>query len=182
MYESDKKVILTREDIVEQHKHDQLVECLKNIVAEGFFIAFCVLVTWSTVANCANWFSRMWVVCVVMILLTALFWFVAVMSAIATVQSVIRLLYLRQGKYAIEIDRVGLLKLKTEKEYKASRSGRGGHTEIVTNQYVYFEKYDMVKSGRPLKSGQECYLLVVLTKKPHVRGFWECDIHEIQGI
>ena len=46
----------------------------------------------------------------------------------------------------------------------------------------YFEKYGKVKSNRPLKNGQECYLLVVLTKKPYVRGFWECDIHEIKGV
>lgn len=180
MYEQDKKVILTREGIVAQHQHDLLIELLKTIVAQGFFIAFCVLVTWSTVAK---WHSRIWLGSAVMILLTVLFWFVAVLVANTIIQTAIRLMYMKQGKYTIEVDRVGLLKLKTEEEYHTSPSGRGsGYTEIVTNQYVYFEKYGMVKSNRPLANGQECYLLVVLTKKPHVRGFWECDIHEITGI
>ncbi|MBO7296184.1 MAG: hypothetical protein J6V39_02905 [Clostridia bacterium] len=179
MYEQDKKVILTREDIVAQHQRDLLVELLKTIVAECFFIAFCVLVTWSTVAK---WHSRIWLGSAVMILLTVLFWFVAVLVANTIIQTAIRLMYMKQGKYTIEVDRVGLLKLKTEEEYVHSPGSRNGHTEIVTNQYVYFEKYGMVKSNRPLANGQECYLLVVLTKKPYVRGFWECDIHEIKGV
>ena len=179
MYEQDKKVILTREDIVAQYQRDLLVELLKTIVAQGFFIAFCVLVTWSTVAK---WHSRIWLGSAVMILLTVLFWFVAVLVANTIIQTAIRLMYMKQGKYTIEVDRVGLLKLKTEVEYVHAPGSRNGHTEIVTNQYVYFEKYGMVKSNRPLANGQECYLLVVLTKKPHVRGFWECDIHEIKGI
>ena len=179
MYEQDKKVILTCEGIVAQHQHDLLIELLKTIVAECFFIAFCVLVTWSTVAK---WHSRIWLGSAVMILLTVLFWFVAVLVANTIVQTAIRLMYMKQGKYTIEVDRVGLLKLKTEEEYVHSPGSRNGHTEIVTNQYVYFEKYGMVKSNRPLANGQECYLLVVQTKKPHVRGFWECDIHEIKGV
>ena len=179
MYEQDKKVILTREGIVAQHQKDLLVELLKTIVAEVFFIAFCALLTWSTVAK---WHSRIWLGSAVMILLTVLFWFVAVLVANTIIQTAIRLMYMKQGKYTIEVDRVGLLKLKTEEEYVHSPGSRNGHTEIVTNQYVYFEKYGMVKSNRPLANGQECYLLVVQTKKPHVRGFWECDIHEITGI
>ena len=42
MYEQDKKVILTREGIVAQHQKDLLVELLKTIVAECFFIAICI--------------------------------------------------------------------------------------------------------------------------------------------
>ena len=179
MYENDKKVILTREDIVQQHQHDLLIELLKTIVAEVFFIAFCVLVTWNTVAK---WHSRTWFACAVMILIAVILWAVAVMVVAAIRQQCMRLLYMRQGKFTIEIDRVGLLELKTEEEYVSSPGSRGGHTEIVTNQYVFFEKYGKVKSNRPLANGQECYLLVVLTKKPYVRGFWECDIHEIKGV
>ena len=179
MYEQDKKVILTREGIVAQHQRDLLVELLKTIVAEVFFIAFCALLTWSTVAK---WHSRIWLGSAVMILLTVLFWFVAVLVANTIIQTAIRLMYMKKGKYTIEVDRVGLLKLKTEEEYVHAPGSRNGHTEIVTNQYVYFEKYGMVKSNRPLANGQECYLLVVLTKKPYVRGFWECDIHEIKGV
>ena len=44
MYEQDKKVILTREGIVAQHQKDLLVELLKTIVAECFFIAICAIV------------------------------------------------------------------------------------------------------------------------------------------
>ncbi len=179
MYEQDKKVILTREDIVAQHQRDLLVELLKTIVAEVFFIGICVLIT----CNLINaWHECTWFGRIALLLIVPLLWCIAALVANTIVQTAVRLIYLKKGKYTIEVDRVGLLKLKTEEEYKASPYGRGGHTEIVTNQYVYFEKYGMVKSNRPLANGQECYLLVVLTKKPHVLKFWECDIHEIKGV
>lgn len=178
MYEQDKKVILTREDIVAQHKTDLLTELIRTLIAECFFIAICVLVTSSLITG---WQDRTWFARIVFLVMTPLVWFIAALVANTIVQTAIRLMYMKQGKYTIEVDRVGLLKLKTEEEYHASPNGNG-HTEIVTNQYVYFEKYGKVKSNRPLANGQECYLLVVQTKKPHVRGFWECDIHEITGI
>ena len=179
MYEQDKKVILTREGIVAQHQRDLLIELLRTIVAEVFFIAISVLVTFNLVNG---WHGHTWFWRIAFLLLVPLMWFIAVLVVNTIVQTAIRLMYMKQGKYTIEVDRVGLLKLKTEEEYVHSPGSRNGHTEIVTNQYVYFEKYGMVKSNRPLANGQECYLLVVLTKKPHVRGFWECDIHEITGI
>ena len=179
MYEQDKKVILTREDIVQQHQRDLLVELLKTIVAEVFFIGICVLIT----CNLINaWHECTWFGRIALLLIVPLLWCIAALVANTIAQTAIRLMYMKQGKYTIEVDRVGLLKLKTEEEYVHSPGSRNGHTEIVTNQYVYFEKYGMVKSNRPLANGQECYLLVVQTKKPHVRGFWECDIHEITGI
>ncbi len=179
MHEQDKKVILTREGIVAQHQHDLLVELLKTIVAECFFIAICVLITFNLINGWhdCTWFGR-----IALLLIVPLVWFIAALVANTIIQTAIRLMYMKQGKYTIEVDRVGLLELKTEEEYVHSPGSRNGHTEIVTNQYVYFEKYGKVKSNRPLKNGQECYLLVVLTKKPHVRGFWECDIHEIKGV
>ena len=179
MYEQDKKVILTREGIVAQHQRDLLVELLKTIVSECFFIAICVLITFNLINGWhdCTWFGR-----IALLLIVPLVWFIAALVANTIVQTAIRLMYMKQGKYTIEVDRVGLLKLKTEEEYVHSPGSRNGHTEIVTNQYVYFEKYGKAKSNRPLKNGQECYLLVVLTKKPHVLKFWECDIHEITGI
>lgn len=179
MYEQDKKVILTREGIVAQHQRDLLIELLRTIVAEVFFIAISVLITFNLVNG---WHGHTWFWRIAFLLLVPLMWFIAVLVVNTIVQTAIRLMYMKQGKYTIEVDRVGLLKLKTEEEYVHSPGSRNGHTEIVTNQYVYFEKYGMVKSNRPLANGQECYLLVVQTKKPHVRGFWECDIHEITGI
>ncbi|MBQ7378070.1 MAG: hypothetical protein IJW70_00155 [Clostridia bacterium] len=178
MNEQDKKVILKKQEIVQQHKKDQLTECLKTVVAEVFFLAFCVLVTYTMISG---WYDHIWLYNTVMILISVLLWFIAVLVANTAVRRAIFLLCLNNGKYAIEIDRVKLLELKTEEQHTPSRSGRGsGRTEIVTNQYVHFEKYGKVKANRPLKNGQECYLLVVLTKKPHVLKFWECDIHEIK--
>lgn len=179
MHEQDKKVQLTRTDIVAQHQRDLLVELLKTIVSEVFFIAFCVLITFNLINGWhdCTWFGR-----IALLLIVPLVWFIAALVANTIVQTAIRLMYMKQGKYTIEVDRVGLLKLKTEEEYVHSPGSRNGHTEIVTNQYVYFEKYGKVKSNRPLKNGQECYLLVVQTKKPHVLKFWECDEHEIKGI
>ena len=180
MHEQDKKVKLTRTDIVQQHTHDQLVECLRN------FIGLCALAIFSVLFTgylFSNWSEMLWIVRIMQAVICAFSWLITVLLGYITVQNAIRLLYLRQGKYTLEIDRITLLECKTEEEYQPSPSGRGhGRTEIVTNQYVYFEKYGKVKSNRPLKNGQECYLLVVQTKKPHVRKFWECDDHEIKGI
>ena len=178
MYEQDKKVILTREDIVAQHKNDLILGLLKTVVAEVFFIAICALITSSLITG---WQDRTWFARIVFLVMVPLVWFIAALVANTIVQIAIRLRYMNKGKYTIETDRVQLLECKTEEEYHASPNGNG-HTEIVTNQYVYFEKYGKVKSNRPLQNGQECYLLVVQTKKPHVLKFWECDIHEITGI
>lgn len=179
MYEQDKKVILTREDIVVQHKNDLIVALLKNAVSEGVFVAICALITHNLITG---WHSRTLFARIVLLVMTPLVWFIAALVANTIVQTAIRLRCMNRGKYTIEIDRVNLLELKTEEEFRESRSRRGGHTEIVTNQYVYFEKYGKIKSDRPLQNGQECYLLVVQTKKPHVLKFWECDIHEIKNI
>ena len=180
MHEQDKKVQLTRTDIVQQHTKDQMVECGKTAIGAVALMLFGVLFT-AYILN--NWgdlsiFNR-----IVQVPMCAILWALAAVVGYVLVQYAICWLYLHQGKYTMEIDRITLLECKTEEEYTPSRSGRGrGRTEIVTNQYVHFEKYGKVKSNRPLKNGQECYLLVVQTKKPHVRKFWECDIHEIQGV
>ena len=178
MHEQDKKVKLTRTDIVQQHKHDQLVECGKTAIGAVALILFGVLFT-AYVVN--NWgelsiFNR-----IVEVPMCAILWALAAVVCYVLVQLAIRLLYLHQGKCTIEIDRVTLLECKTEEEYHHTPGNRRGRTEIVTNQYVHFEKYGKVKSNRPLYKGQECYLLVVLTKKTHVLKFWECDDHEITG-
>jgi hypothetical protein len=86
-----------------------------------------------------------------------------------------------QGKYALEVDTVDLLELKSEYELRRSVIGRGYRRVLVTNQYVHFAKYGKFKSERTLRQGQECYLLVVLTKKPHILAIWECDEYEIKG-
>ena len=177
MNEQDKKVVLKKQDIVQQHKRDLSVDLGKIAIAEIFFIAFCVLVTYTMISG---WYTHGWLYNVAIVSASILLWFIAGLVGYIIVQQAVRFSFLHAGKYAIEIDRVKLLELKTEEEFKSSRSGRGGHTEIVTNQYVYFEKYGKVKSNRSLANGQECYLLVVLTKKPHVLKFWECDIHEIK--
>jgi len=178
MNEQDKKVVLKKQEIVQQHKRDLLVDLGKMVIAEVFFIAFCVLVTYTMISG---WYDHGWLYNVAIVPASALLWAIAVLVGMALVQQAVRLSCLHSGKYAIEIDRVSLLELKTEEEYHASRSGRGGHTEIVTNQYVYFEKYGKVKSNRSLANGQECYLLVVLAKKPNILAFWECDEYEIKG-
>ena len=179
MHEQDKKVQLTRTDIVQQHTKDQMVECGKTAIGAVALILFGMLFT-AYILN--NWgdlsiFNR-----IVEVPMCVLLWALAAVVCYVLVQLAIRLLYLHQGKCTIEIDRVKLLECKTEEEYRHTPGSRRGHTEIVTNQYVHFEKYGKVKSNRPLKNGQECYLLVVLTKKPHVLKFWECDDHEIKGV
>ena len=180
MHEQDKKVILKREDIVQQHTKDQMVECGKAAIGTVAMILFGILFT-TYIIN--NWSEFTIFGCIIQVPLCAFVWVLTAMVGYVLVQYAICWLYLHQGKYTMEIDRITLLECKTEEEYHASPSGRGsGYTEIVTNQYVYFEKYGKVKSNRPLKNGQECYLLVVLTKKPHVLKFWECDDHEIKGV
>ena len=113
MYEQDKKVILTREGIVAQHQKDLLVELLKTIVAECFFIAICVLITFNLINGWhdCTWFGR-----IALLLIVPLVWFIAALVANTIVQTAIRLMYMKQGKYTIEVDRVGLLKLKTAEE------------------------------------------------------------------
>ena len=176
MNEQDKKVVLKKQEIVQQHKRDLLVDLGKMVIAEVFFIAFCVLVTYTMISG---WYDHGWLYNVAIVPASVLLWAIAVLVGMALVQQAVRLSCLHSGKYAIEIDRVSLLELKTEEEYHASRSGRGGRTEIVTNQYVYFEKFGKVKSNRSLANGQECYLLVVLTKKPRIIAVYDTDKYEI---
>ncbi len=177
--EQDRKVILKRGDIVLQHKKDQLTECGKTAVGAVAMLLFGGLFT-SYLVN--NWNDATILSRIVQVPMCVLIWALAVLVCYVFVQYGIRWLYLSKGKYVLEIDRVKLLECKTEEEYRRAPGSRRGHTEIVTNQYVHFEKYGKVKANRPLKNGQECYLLVVLTKKPHVLKFWECDDHEIKGV
>ena len=83
MNEQDKKVVLKKQEIVQQHKRDLLVDLGKMVIAEVFFIAFCVLVTYTMISG---WYDHGWLYHVAIVPASVLLWAIAVLVGMALVQ------------------------------------------------------------------------------------------------
>ena len=178
MFEENRKIQLTREEIV-QKKMRSLLAFGAVLTIVGIFLGAMVAALTFGVARELGEYRL--IIQILMIAVFVMLWFtVAAILAIAAM-NLYQALCLLQGKYAIETDKIALLELKTETEYRRNVLGKGYHKVRVTNQYVHFETYGKVQSDRHLSQGEECYLLVVQTKKPHVLEFWECNEYEIKG-
>ena len=179
MHKENEKITLWREKIAQDNMKKQLLSGglfgLGTLVVGGFV----ALGTW---ALCSSMGGNSLLAIILAIFLLVLLWGIVILLLIGAGALLRDGIYILQGKYVIEADTVDLLELKSEHEHRRNPIGRGYHRVLVTNQYVHFAKYGRFKSDRTLRQGQECYLFVVLTKKPQILAFWECDEYEIKGI
>ena len=179
MHKENEKTTLWREQIVQENMKKQLIG--GGMIGLGALIlsGFVALLTWGL---CSAMSGEGPFVIVWAIVMLVLLWGIVILLFIGAGALLRDGIYILQGKYVIEVDAVDLLELKSEYEQRRNVIGRGYHRVLVTNHYVHFAKYGKIKSERTLRQDQECYLLVVLAKKPKILAFWECDEYEIKGI
>ena len=177
MHKENEKTTLWREQIVQENMKKQLIGGGMIGLAALILSGFVTLLTWGL---CSAMSGEGPFVIVWAIVMLVLLWGVVILLLIGAGALLRDGIYILQGKYVIEVDAVDLLELKSEYEQRRNVIGRGYHRVLVTNQYVHFAKYGRLKSTRTLHQGQECYLLVVLAKKPKILAFWECDEYEIK--
>lgn len=178
MYQENRKTQLWREQIVQENMKKQLIGGGIIGLAALILSGFVALLTWGL---CSSMSGSGPFVIIWSIVMLSLLWGVVILLLIGAGALLRDGIYILQGKYVIEVDSVDLLELKSEYEQRRNVFNRGYHRVLVTNQYVHFAKYGKFKSKRELRQDQECYLLVILTKKPQILEFWECDQYEIKG-
>ena len=177
MRRENEKITLWREQIVQENMKKQLLGGGAIGLAALILSGFLALLTWGLCSSAGNSLFSV----IFLIVMLVLLWGGVILALIGAGILICQGIYILQGKYVLEVDTVDLLELKSEYELRRSALGKNYHRVLVTNQYVHFAKYGKFKSERTLRQGQECYLLVVLTKKPHILAFWECDEYEIKG-
>ena len=173
----NQKITLWREQIVQENMKKQLLGGGAIGLAALILSGFLALLTWGLYSLAGDSLFSV----IFLIVMLVLLWGGVILALIGAGFLICQGIYILQGKYALEVDTVDLLELKSEYELRRSVISRGYRRVLVTNQYVHFAKYGKCKSDRTLCQGQECYLLVILTKKPHILAFWECDQYEIKG-
>ncbi len=118
----------------------------------------------------------------ILALAIALWGFAAYVIYIA-IKANLPLFCLLTGKYTIEVDRVGRIELRSEKNYSHSRSliAYLNKPDYVTWQYVYFEHYGEIKTNQKAEfaQGAEYYVLVALTKAPKIIDYRSCEQYEL---
>ncbi len=178
MYDENRKTTLWREEIVQKNKHDLFARGAIFGIISLFLGAIVGFFTWGL---CDNFAGQGPLLIISAILMLIALWGSVLLILVLAITLLYQGICMLLGKYTIEVDKVELLELKSEYELRRSPFGKGHHRVLVTNQYVYFAKYGRLKSKRELRQDQECYLLVILTKKPQILEFWECDEYEIKG-
>ena len=178
MHKENEKTTLWREQIVQENMKKQLIGGGIIGLAALILSGFVALLTWGL---CSSMSGEGPFVIVWAIVMLVLLWGIVILLFIGAGALLRDGIYILQGKYVIEVDAVDLLELKSEYEHRRNVFSKGYHRVLVTNQYVHFAKYGKFKSKRELRQDQECYLLVILTKKPQILEFWECDEYEIKG-
>lgn len=178
MYREDQKTQLNRHEIAQKNMRDMLIRGGIISFVGLILIGFSALLTWVMGDNWGGTGRLLEILGVLMILIL---WVAVIAIMVAGIMTFVQGILILQGKYAIEVDTVERLELKSEYELRRNPIGRGHHRVLVTNQYIYFAKYGKLKSKRVLRQGQECYLFVLLTKKPSILEFWECEEYEFKG-
>ena len=178
MRKEDEKITLWREQIVQKNMKKLLLGGGAIVLAALILSGFLALFTWGLCSLAGN---NLFAVIFAVVMLVLL-WGGVVLALIGAGILLCQGIYILQGKYVLEVDTVDLLELKSEYELRRNPISRGYRRVLVTNQYVHFAKYGKFKSDRTLHQGQECYLLVVLTKKPCILEFWECEEYEIKNM
>lgn len=178
MYREDQKTQLNRHEIAQKNMRDLMIRGGMISFVGLILIGFTALLTW---LMGENWGGPGWLLEILAVLMLISLWGAVIVIVAAGIMTFVQGIFILQGKYAIEVDTVELLELKSEYELRRNPIGKGYHRVLVTNQYIYFAKYGKIKSKRVLRQGQECYLFVVLTKKPCILEFWECEEYKFKG-
>jgi hypothetical protein len=120
---------------------------------------------------------------VLFLLIGVALWGFAAYVVYIAIQANLPLLCLLTGKYTIEVDRVGRIELRSEKNHRYSRSMIAylNKPDYVTYQYVCFERYGEIRTDKNAEfaQGAEYYVLVALTKTPKIIDYRSCEQYEL---
>ena len=171
MYTEDKKRIMRRYDIIEKNKKNALAQTIGQSVGLGILTLFCGGAgTGMTIAAFTK--TNGFLVLLLLLLFGGLlFWAIPVTVAMFMLRELIPNIAFLRGNYVFEIDHAAYSVPKTYH----GRNGGSPFTLYVTQ----FEKYGKVELGKPPATGQEFYVLAVLTKKPRIIAAYDTEKYEI---
>ena len=174
------KTLLRRAEIIQNEKHLQFSNGMILVLFSLGELVFSAIWTIIIAFNASEIPPIFWVL---IILISLLFWGTGAILAFLAIQANLSLLYLLTGKYTLEIDRIARMELRSEKNYRHSRSliGKLSKPDYITYQYVDFAKFGTYKTDtkQSFAKDQEFYVLVVPTKTPTILHLWPCDEYEL---
>ena len=181
MYEKQThKIPLRRAEYVKQEQRLLLSQGMLFLAMAAIVTAFAAIWTVITAIVYTDTPLVFWLI--LLALAIALWGFAAYLVCIA-IKANLPLLCLLSGKYTIEVDRIARMELRSEKNYRHSRSliGKLSKPDYITYQYVDFAKFGTYKTdpGQAFAKDQEFYVLVVPTKTPTILHLWACDEYEL---
>ena len=160
----------------------------RNLLSSGaLLLAMAVIITvfaaiWTAITAMVYTDTPLVFWLILLALAIALWGFAAYVVYIA-IQANLPLFCLLTGKYTIEVDRVGRMELRSEKNHRYSRSliAYLNEPDYVTYQYVCFERYGEIQTDKNAEfaQGAEYYLLVALTKTPKIIDYRSREKYEL---
>ena len=181
MYEKQThKIPLRRAEYVKQEKRLLFSQGMLFLAMAVIIAVFAAIWTGITAAIYTDTPLVFWLF--ILALAIALWGFAAYLVCIA-IKANLPLLCLLSGKYTIEVDRIARMELRSEKNYRRSRSliAHLNKPDYVTYQYVCFERYGEIRTDKNAEfaQGAEYYVLATLTKKPRIIDVYPLDKYEI---
>lgn len=181
MYEKDtRKIPLRRAEYIKQEQRLLFSQGMLFLAMAVIIAVFAAIWTGITAVIYTDTPLVFWLI--ILALAIALWGFAAYVVYIA-IQANLPLFCLLTGKYTIEVDRVGRIELRSEKNHSYSRSliAYLNKPDYVTYQYVYFERYGEITTDKNAEfaQGAEYYVLVALTKAPKIIDYRSCEQYEL---
>lgn len=176
MYEKEeKRKVKQRAEVIKDHKHIALLNVVQTVVILA--VLYAMLLSFGI--GCifmATLESNGFIVLILLFASFALICFAGcVVATVSLGKDFGQNLAILLDRYTLELDRIELLELKTEAEWVPNALRRGWHRTYVTNQYAYFAKHGKFKTRQTLSQGEEYYVFVALTKKPHIVCVYQAD-------
>ncbi|MBQ1232894.1 MAG: hypothetical protein IIX86_05115 [Clostridia bacterium] len=181
MYEKQThKIPLRRAEYIKQEQRLLFSQGMLFLAMAAIVTAFAAIWTAITAIVYTDTPLVFWLI--LLALAIALWGFAAYLVCIA-IKANLPLLCLLTGKYTIEVDRVGRIELRSEKNHRHSSSliDYLNKPDYVTYQYVCFERYGEVQTDKNAEFAQdaEYYVLVALTKTPEIIAYRSREKYEL---
>ena len=178
--QESRKIPLNRAAYVKNEQRRLLSEGMLFLIMAAIITAFAAIWTVITAIVYTDTPLVFWLV--LLALAIALWGFSACVIYIA-IKTSLPLFCLLIGNYTIEVDRVGRIELRSEKNYRYSRSliAYLSKPDYITYQYVYFERYGEIRTDKNAEfaQGAEYYVLVALTKNPEIIDYRPVEKYEL---
>lgn len=181
MYEKQThKIPLRRAEYIKQEQRLLFSQGMLFLAMAAIVTAFAAIWTAITAIVYTDTPLVFWLI--LLALAIALWGFAAYLVCFA-IKANLPLFCLLSGKYTIEVDRVGRIELRSEKNHRYSRSliAYLNKPDYVTYQYVCFERYGEVQTDKNAEfaQGAEYYVLVALTKTPKIIAYRSREKYEL---